>query len=906
MFVSELNMAVKIVITVMSALGFDEAAEGMGTLYNLSKNLKFRSKDSKEVFMENLQNGISATINSENIDISVQEMVNCTFDRYFHEDDLLEYYDKKDELVKILLRSGSGSSTIGKDYEAFEKLVRTIITSLYDNIYEFIKTGKLVSEALKYLLETRNDIKALNITTKETNANVKKLVTAVGRIEEVVSPDITNTQIYTSTIVDDNEEYNASYTKTLFMEKAVGDNKAASLKDVFIKPSLENEYITLEDKLKTWRNSPNKKDKDNKYTYANAPVFLLYGKAGVGKSSFTSHIIFENILGDKCHAVALRKYADKLNHKNSWQSVKEIYKCSEDKLYYGTVLTLDGLDEVCVLQRGFDGKVFIENLIDNLPDSVKILITSRNYEGYFNNVESTYDLIIATITWTNIQIEDWCKFYAQVHKCKEKWCNEFLNKYNKLEKHDKRKDIFCIPIILYICCVSEIDIGEHNSVAGIYDTAFRKIGEREHGRRHRSQELTESDKRLLDINWQYTKELAFQMFLNDTLESALDNALVNAAKSMTAKICNTTEMAIRPATERYYAVFHFVSKNMEGIEFAHKTVGEYFTAVKLYEDYFANTLTDMSNESIEDMWKNIFQAFRYKKIPVDIMKYFIELVKSRKTTYEYTEDVKSYSEWRNCFVDSYYKGMQEQLLWKMTSQDAYYISKDKFLLMEQIAVVFRNLTWFLAMINFDNRNIIATENEIYIHMIESFFIRYLNMDVNLRSWQNLGGANLSGANLKSAELIGADLSRADLTDADLNRAHLNHANLSHADLSRAHLNRAHLNGAHLIGTDLTGAYLSHTDLNHADLSHADLNGADLNGADLNGANLTGAYLNGAHLNGAHLIGADLNNVHLFESDLLKFDNFIKKYGVKLIDPIIDDVNMTKFFYDSETNRIRPK
>lgn len=106
------------------------------------------------------------------------------------------------------------------------------------------------------------------------------------------------------------------------MENAIDDNKVASLKNVFIEPKLINESITLKDKLKTWRNSPNKNDTE--YSYANASVFLLYGKAGVGKSSFTSHIIFENILGDKCHAIALRKCADKLNHKNAWQSVKEI------------------------------------------------------------------------------------------------------------------------------------------------------------------------------------------------------------------------------------------------------------------------------------------------------------------------------------------------------------------------------------------------------------------------------------------------------------------------------------------------------------------------------------------------------------------------------------------------------
>ena len=354
------------------------------------------------------------------------------------------------------------------------------------------------------------------------------------------------------------------------------------------------------------------------------------------------------------------------------------------------------------------------------------------------------------------------------------------------------------------------------------------------------------------------------MFLNNTLESALGNDLVNAAKAMTAKICNTTEADIQPETDRYYAVFHFVSQKSEGIEFAHKTVGEYFTAVKLYEDYFANTLTDMSDESVEDIWKNIFQAFRYKKIPEDIMQYFAELVKARKTKDKCAEETKSYSEWRGCFIDSYYKGMQEQLLWKMMTQNTNYNLKENFLLPKQVAVAFRNLTWFLTSIDFNNCNI-TDKNEIYIHTIESFFIRNFNMDVNLCFWQNLSEADLSDAYLSGAHLIGADLSGA------------------------------YLNGAYLIGADLSGA----------DLSGAHLIGADLSGAYLNGAYLIGAYLIGAYLNGADLSGADLNGVHLFESDLPKFDYFIKNHEVKLINPIIDDVDMTKYFYDPETNRMKP-
>ncbi len=89
------------------------------------------------------------------------------------------------------------------------------------------------------------------------------------------------------------------------------------------------------------------------------------------------------------------------------------------------------------------------------------------------------------------------------------------------------------------------------------------------------------------------------------------------------------------------------------------------------------------------------------------------------------------------------------------------------------------------------------------------------------------------------------------------------------------------------------------------MSGAHLIGADLSGAYLNGAYLIGAYLIGAYLNGADLSGADLNGVHLFESDLPKFDYFIKNHEVKLINPIIDDVDMTKYFYDPETNRMKP-
>lgn len=182
-----IDTSVEITKTVLSALGFDGAAEGLGILYNLSRNLIFNSKESKEVFVEELRGSISAIINAENIDSSVQEIVNCTFAKLFNEEDLIEYYGNKDKLVEKLLKNWGDHSTIGKDYEAFEKLVRTIIISLYDNIHEFIKTGKLISKLLKDTTEIKG-------TVAETNENVKQVLTTVKNIEAAVSPNFDTIQ----------------------------------------------------------------------------------------------------------------------------------------------------------------------------------------------------------------------------------------------------------------------------------------------------------------------------------------------------------------------------------------------------------------------------------------------------------------------------------------------------------------------------------------------------------------------------------------------------------------------------------------------------------------------------------------------------------------------------------------
>jgi len=78
-------------------------------------------------------------------------------------------------------------------------------------------------------------------------------------------------------------------------------------------------------------------------------------------------------------------------------------------------------------------------------------------------------------------MEEWCGQYSAIHTNRREWCGKFITAYNKLPADNKLKGHFlCSELFLYICCVSEIDIEKHSSVASVYDEAFRKIAHREH------------------------------------------------------------------------------------------------------------------------------------------------------------------------------------------------------------------------------------------------------------------------------------------------------------------------------------------------------------------------------------------------------------------------------------------
>ena len=99
---------------------------------------------------------------------------------------------------------------------------------------------------------------------------------------------------------------------------------------------------------------------------------------------------------------------------------------------------------------------------------------------------------------------------------------DFFDKLPENNSNDSRREILRIPIVLYIVCNAEVDLQEDSSICSIYDQAFHTILDREHIRNSTMQNVLDSKKSpeeaiARQVQWQFTKELAFQMFLYGSL-----------------------------------------------------------------------------------------------------------------------------------------------------------------------------------------------------------------------------------------------------------------------------------------------------------------------------------------------------------------------------------------------------
>ena len=626
-------------------------------------------------------------------------------------------------------------------------------------------------------------------------------------------------------LTDAEFEYIRSYNRPLFLEV----DSDISLNKVYVDPITEDNGENITDEIYNW------------YEYGNEKILIVKGAAGIGKTSLVSRIIADtyghsdfknNLERENVFPIILRSNIEAFENASSNKTpiaiIKDILDVRSEDIQ-NSLIILDGFDELCLLAENFNPDLFLEKLSRDLKSkNTKVLITSRPMNEIKEDIQNVE---VKSIVWEKEQIIAWCeKFKNASEKDLEKqWCDEFITNYDDLAQNDtngNKMDIFKAPMILYLACHSNSQISANETIGEFYDDVFRKIASRKHIENDEDCSVfvdNENDEKENIINWQFTKELAYQMFLHNTLILS-DSELIKNAEKRTVQVLKEKRPDIVTDEEnfaidrlKYLAVTHFAKEttNEKGIEFAHKTVYEYFTAVKLYEDYFADITEDYpepneEHEMLEKVWTNIIEAFRYKSIEYGNITIFNYLNKMERPIYNGTSEDEgkgfNFEKFEHYFVE----GMEQQILSELMIKKAvkeYKVKNSRLfeegklisqfdLLTTQISRAFRNLTWFLTGHGYCNED----DNMACKRFKELVSIRCGNL--NLINWR------LSGADLSRADLSGAILYDADLRGANLSRADLSGARLSGADLSGADLFEADLNGADLYGANLSGADLS--------------------------------------------------------------------------------------------------
>jgi len=769
----------------------------------------------------------------------------------------------------------------------------------------------------------------------------------------------------------DNKSYLNNFTKELFLEKA---GSKVTLKNMYIAPHIESTGDSAAKCIMNWF-------KNNR----RQPCMLLYGAAGVGKSSLISKIIADangktdgkdkefTISKDVIIVCTLRKLPKaSITASDSEDLILKLFNGYSLDQLKTKLLVLDGLDELCVMDTSFKGSEFL-SYISMLEDGFHVLVTSREADYYFKEPSGNKRIVIEHLKWTEKEIEKWCSKYCLHNPDKDEWRKAFISEYENLDDRDDRRTIFCTPIILYICGYSETLLSDHNSIGAIYKNAFINILCRKHqtGQSDISK-LTTPERNSNLITWQYTKELAYQMYLIDSLDLVItddkDNMLskgIKNAKTMTIEFCRKNYgIEVNPddlEIKRELALCPFTKENESGgITFAHKTVYEYFTAVKLYEDYIAKynyeyfddeESKDLNHAALEII-RSIITAFRYRMISDEVLYFLIKMNEkpfSGKTD-DHSEKGKTF--FFEKFVDTFIHGMNhnlatitevpaaavEYLYPPHDSNDFSY--KNSLPLMHksintQISCAFTNAIRYITLeavytppitlidvythLATPPYTIITTNNNLKGFELGNLFNDY-SLELDLSGWNFKGinlkssflvgvfltSANLSYANLMKADLSYSDFMKANFTEADMTEAVFKEADFTEADLTKANLTKANLTKANLAKTTLTKANLSEANLLEADLTDAKLIGgnlaiAQLIEAKLTGAKLTDAYLAGTNLIGAILTDADLTDAYLVGADLTNADlTGADLTNADLTGAILTGANLSNITYNQQT------
>ena len=408
-------------------------------------------------------------------------------------------------------------------------------------------------------------------TDQVGNRVIAVLIKRIDALEERILnnsvSNSTNSKTVDPEFKDAKTEYVDKWNERLFLHRRKED-KELTLKKTFISPLYK---IIIPENEKTDGPKDNLKDKLEDFI-SNGKSLLIIGTPGIGKTSIVCY------LADKYKndpdVIILRfsdwsedewaGYENKRHGSILMKAITSKLGISEKDLR-NKLLILDGFDEIKYYSNKNDLLSILLTEI-RIIKGLRIIITSR--ENYIIHERVKFQYVLKLEPFNESKIKDFCQNISPSYKIDE----------NDIANIDK--EVYGIPVILYMALVTGIDITNESDKCSAYSKIFSYEG----GIFDRF--ATESvegydDSSIHDIT--YEKEA----FINILCKTAFTMFRISNSNSINfkeyQKIIDTEGKNIPNKTALWYdfPIDNLYEKSNH-IEFVHKSIYEYFVAENVY------------------------------------------------------------------------------------------------------------------------------------------------------------------------------------------------------------------------------------------------------------------------------------------------------------------------------------
>ncbi len=350
-------------------------------------------------------------------------------------------------------------------------------------------------------------------------------------------------------------------------------------------------------------------------------ILLILGQPGIGKSTLITWIIAN--LVKKREDIFIYQFASDLKNVD-WEEdsiLNEIFKTIGLKrtALEGKTLILDGFDEIYANgdRERILNKLDQELKVMNTLQRFSLIITCR--ENYIDQSDLGNIEYIILQVWNEEQIKSFCENYEKKSTGK----NSEVVKNSKLElkinKMLENKEIFGIPLILYMVLALNVDIEESSSRVEIYDQIFSLKGSGIYDRCYDIEHRINAPEIKKHIH-RISQKIAFWMFENNANEAVISQKeFEEICEIEMSESGKKGEEILRDALiGNFFKLKYCEGKETDEIQFVHRSIYEYCVAVYFFESIHKLTTKEEAAGKLGELLKygilseQILEFIKYK------------------------------------------------------------------------------------------------------------------------------------------------------------------------------------------------------------------------------------------------------------------------------------------------------